>query len=331
MIPAIICLHLQLCVLQFSSSVTMSNCVPNRVFEYKFPIYAKFIIGGLSGIMTVLILHPLDFMKIRMQLDGIESRKKQFTSTLDGARKIYANEGLLSFYNGLSAAIMRQALAASTRFGVYTTFFKLLSKDDEPPPFKIKVCLGMLAGMCGGLVGTPVDVCLIRLATDGAKPPQERFYYKHVFDGLYKVATHCGILGMWRGVLPTVLRGIMFNGTALSTYSQTKYMFLKNNLFEDNIYLHFTASTIAGIITATVVLPVDLMKTRIQQTREKLNILTVLTTTFKKEGFFAYWKGYSPYVYKVVPYNILTLIFLEKLTYFYNVYVLGNEKAKGNL
>lgn len=266
-----------------------------------------------------------------MQVDGLGSRSKQYATALDGIRKIYLTEGLFSFYNGLTATIARQGMAASARLGVYTTFFKIFSNDDKPPSFAAKVGMGMLAGVCGGLVGTPADVCLIRMVTDGAKPPQNRFYYKHIFHAIYRICRDEGIRQLWKGGVPTILRGIVFNGTALSSYSQSKQIFLDANIFEDNSYLHFTASIISGLITSAVVLPVDLLKTRIQQSYTKTNIVDVFLTILKREGLFAYWKGFTPYVCRIIPYNTVTLVLLEQLTYYYNIYILRNKRPRRNL
>ncbi|KAI4470909.1 mitochondrial dicarboxylate carrier-related [Holotrichia oblita] len=256
--------------------------------EKPFSAYAKFFVAGLSGITTATILHPLDFMKIRMQIDGLSTTNKQYTSSLDGVKKIFRNEGIFAFYNGLTASICRQGLATSTRIGIYTTFFTKFSHDDKPPTFLVKVVLGMVAGTFGGMVGTPVDLCLIRMVTDGAKPPSKRFYYRNAIQCVYKIAREHGVASLWKGGFPTIMRGIVFNTVSLSTYSQSKQIFLSLNLFEDNAKLHFTASFISGFLTALSALPVDLIKTRVQQTQKKMSLIQVFIDIFRHEGIFAY-------------------------------------------
>ncbi|GJQ79487.1 hypothetical protein Trydic_g16340 [Trypoxylus dichotomus] len=266
-----------------------------------------------------------------MQIDGLEVKSKKYASSLQAAKKIASKEGKLAFYDGLTASIGRQALTTSTRLGVYTTSFKVFSNEDKPPSFPTKIGIGMLAGICGGIVGTPLDLCLIRMVTDGAKPPDKKFHYKNVIHCVYKIAKTHGVTMLWKGGCPTIVRGIIFNAISLSTYSQSKQILLNAGLFKDTAALHFTASFISGLITSVSVLPVDLLKTRMQQTAKKRGVIQTFLDIFRNEGTLAYWKGFTPYLCRIVPYNTLTLVLLEQFTYYYNVLLLGNENPKRNL
>lgn len=70
---------------------------------------------------ATVFVQPLDLMKNRMQLSG------QKTTTLAVATSILKNEGILAFYNGLSAGLLRQATYTTVRLGVYTWLFEAAS------------------------------------------------------------------------------------------------------------------------------------------------------------------------------------------------------------
>lgn len=57
--------------------------------------------------------------------------------------------------------------------------------------------------------------------------------------------------------------------------------------------------------------------------------LDVLGKVIKNEGFFALWKGFTPYYMRLGPHTVLTFIFLEQMNSFYKRYVLGLKDAKG--
>ena len=59
--------------------------------------------------------------------------------------------------------------------------------------------------------------------------------YKNVFDALFRVIREEGVLTLWRGCLPTIVRAIFVNAAQLATYSQAKQFLLSTSHFQDNI------------------------------------------------------------------------------------------------
>ena len=61
-----------------------------------------FINGGVGGVLTVLIGHPLDTMKVRLQTQPLPAKgqKPMYNGMMDCAVKIMANEGPFGFYKG---------------------------------------------------------------------------------------------------------------------------------------------------------------------------------------------------------------------------------------
>ena len=116
----------------------------------------------------------------------------------------------------------------------------------------------------GALVGTPAEVSLIRMTSDGRLPAAERRGYKNVFDALIRISREEGLLTLWRGCVPTIGRAMVVNAAQLASYSQAKQVLLGSGYFKDNIGCHFAASMISGLITTAASLPVDIAKTRIQ-------------------------------------------------------------------
>ena len=57
--------------------------------------------------------------------------------------------------------------------------------------------------------------------------------------------------------------------------------------------------------------------------------LDVFSQIIKKEGFFALWKGITPYYFRLGPHTILVFMFLEKFNSMYRIHVLGDTSGKG--
>lgn len=76
---------------------------------------------------------------------------------------------------------------------------------------------------------------------------------------------------MWflkKGATPTVLRAMVVNGAQLSSYSQAKESLIGTGYFNEGIFLHFCASMISGLVTTIASMPVDIVKTRIQNMKK---------------------------------------------------------------
>ena len=74
------------------------------------------------------------------------------------------------------------------------------------------------SGFVGSLVGNPADLCLVRFQSDSTLPLNERRNYKNVLDALSRIVREEGLITLWRGSAPTVLRAIAMNLGKISLY-----------------------------------------------------------------------------------------------------------------
>jgi len=277
-------------------------------------------------------VQPLDLVKNRMQV----AKSKEHPTSLHLIRHIVKSEGAAALYSGLSAGLLRQATYTTTRLGIYTWLFEKASgPDGKAPNFLTKAGLGMAAGVCGAFVGTPADVSLIRMTSDGRLPKEQQRNYKSVFDALGRIVKEEGLTTLWRGAIPTMGRAMVVNAAQLASYSQAKQGLIETGYFRDGIFLHFVASMISGLVTTAASMPVDIAKTRIQNMAIKDGVpeysgaADVLKKVIKNEGIAALWKGFTPYYMRLGPHTVITFIFLEQMNAQYKKQVLGVTDGKG--
>ncbi|KAJ8979237.1 hypothetical protein NQ317_009417 [Molorchus minor] len=68
-----------------------------------------FICGGFGGICTVLVGHPLDTIKVRLQtmaIPKVAGEAPLYTGTLDCFKKTIKNEGVKGLYKGMGAPLL---------------------------------------------------------------------------------------------------------------------------------------------------------------------------------------------------------------------------------
>lgn len=262
---------------------------------------------------------------------------KERVTSLQVIKAVIKNEGVSGMYVGLSAGLFRQASYTTVRMGVYASLFDMYAVDGKNPSFFAKAGMGMAAGAVGAFIGTPAEVSLIRMTSDGRLPLAERRNYKHVFDALIRITREEGVLTLWRGCVPTIGRAMVVNAAQLASYSQAKQALLSTAYFSDNIMCHFVASMISGLVTTAASMPVDIAKTRIQNMKivngipEYKGAFDVLGKVIRREGFFALWKGFTPYYARLGPHTVLTFVFLEQMNKSYKIHVLGQTSGGGGM
>ena len=170
----------------------------------KIPNSIKFLFGGSAGMLATCVVQPLDLVKNRMQVSKSAGGAKPSTAAVISG--IIKNEGVTTLYNGLSAGLLRQASYTTTRLGIYTWLFETFSTEGKPPGFFMKAALGMTAGGIGAFVGTPAEVALIRMTSDGSLPVDQRRNYSSVFNALARIYKEEGVATLWKGATPTIAR-----------------------------------------------------------------------------------------------------------------------------
>lgn len=300
------------------------------------PNHMKFVLGGCAGMAATVCVQPLDLVKTRMQMSGVGSGKSAYRNTFHALSSIISNEGFFAIYSGLSAGLLRQATYSTCRLGIYTSLFDYFSaRQGKNPNFVTKLGCAMTSGVLGSFVGTPSEVCLIRMTSDGRLPVAERRNYTNVFNALIRIYREEGLTALWRGAIPTMGRAAVVNGAQLASYSQTKQQILESGFLADGIFVHFLASMFSGFVTSVFSLPVDIIKTRIQNMKyidgkpEYSSMSDVFFQVVRKESVFSLWKGFTPYFFRLGPHTVLTFIFLEQLNRGYRIYVLGDTGDAG--
>ena len=275
------------------------------------PILSNFVIGGAAGICASSVIHPLDLIKVRMQMSGIKGIQKEYKSAIHAFIYISRTEGPFALYNGLSAAIFRQSSYTAVRLGVFTNLKEYFKGANGDLSLFKNVAIALFSGGCGALVGNPAEVALVRMTNDGRLPKKEQRGYKNVFNALHRIVSEEGVLTLWRGCQPNIIRAITLNAVLPTTYTQMKQLFLSKNYFSDDIKCYVVASSISGFISTVVALPADIIKTRCQTVTLKQSYKQMIINIITQEGFLALWKGFTPCYLRLVPQSILFFIFLE--------------------
>ncbi|ONK66624.1 uncharacterized protein A4U43_C06F10290 [Asparagus officinalis] len=225
---------------------------------------------------------------------------------------------------GLSAGLLRQATYTTSRLGT----FKILTKkaveanDGKPLPLLQKAIIGLTAGAIGACFGSPSDLALIRMQADNTLPPAQRRNYKNAFHALSKIVTDEGVLSLWKGAGPTVVRAMSLNMGMLASYEQCIEVF-RDQLGCGEVTTVIGSSTISGFCAAACSLPFDYIKTQIQKMQPDTTgkypytgSLDCALKTLKTSGPLIFYTGFPVYCVRIAPHVMMVWIFLNQIEKF---------------
>lgn len=168
-----------------------------------------FVAGTIAGVLQVIVGQPFDIIKVRIQAQS--PINPIYKNPLDCAKKIYANEGLYTFYRGTLSPLVGIGACVSIQFGVNEACKRILKKYkkeyNKPNPnhlslFQLASC-GAIAGLVNAVVSIPVEHIRIKMQVEGTKLIKK---YNGSYDCLKKIYKEHGIHGIYKGGAPTLPR-----------------------------------------------------------------------------------------------------------------------------
>lgn len=76
------------------------------------------------------------------------------------------------------------------------------------------------------------------------------YNYSNPISAVADIVRSDGVAGLWKGVIPYVVRGALLTGTQLGVYDQSKQMVKTYLNLEDGVTAHVTAAMVAGVCTS---------------------------------------------------------------------------------
>lgn len=279
-----------------------------------------YMLGGSAGMLATCVIQPIDMIKVQKQL-----YEGAVPSTTKIVKDLLAKEGVKGFYRGLSAGLFRQATYTTARMGLFNEFKNRLAATQKPgeaaPVWHAFIC-GFTAGALGAVAGNPADLTLIRMQADANLPLDQRRNYKNVFDALIRITREEGVMGLFAGVAPTVVRAAVLNTGMFASQDIAKNTFssLTGAPKTDLYKVQAPAALTAGFFAAACSLPLDMIKTRMQKMKPDAqgNVpysgnVDCAMKILKNEGPGGFYKGFGTFLIRIGPHVALTLIMVDML------------------
>lgn len=306
------------------------------------------VAGGTAGLFEALCCHPLDTIKVRMQIYSRAREQGQRARGFIGtARDISTQEGFLALYKGLGAVVIGIIPKMAIRFTSYE-FFRTLLADRQTGV--VSTGNTFVAGVGAGIteavmVVNPMEVVKIRLqaqhvryvplkaqlagsvtsssatfssATTATENVAATPKYRNAIQAAYVIVKEEGPRALYRGVSLTAARQATNQGANFTVYSTLKSRLQE---YHQTDMLPSWETSLIGLISGALGpfsnAPLDTIKTRLQKDKSTSKdsgwsrILAIGRQLIREEGFRALYKGITPRVMRVAPGQAVTFTVYE--------------------
>ncbi|XP_064484642.1 mitochondrial basic amino acids transporter-like [Ornithodoros turicata] len=259
-----------------------------------------FVAGCLGGCAGVIVGHPFDTIKVRLQIQDGSSPK--YKGSFDCFRAILKTESVRGLYRGLTSPMAGVAFINAVVFGVYGNVQRQLGTPDS---VAVHFASGIAAGTVQSLIGSPIELAKTRLQVQGLASKSS--IYSGPVDCLRQIHRAEGIRGVFRGLGSTVLRDAPAFGVYFASYE-----FLVRKTSEkggpvSNLEL-MMAGGLAGVFSWIVSYPCDVVKSRLQVDgmegpRRYNSFLDCAVKSYKNEGVTSFTRGLNSTLLRAFPTN----------------------------
>jgi len=260
-----------------------------------------FCAGGAAGCASVVVGHPLDTIKVRMQT----------TNT--------AGPFNLALFRGMIAPLSAATFINATVFGsyglasrLYDDYFvetspRTIIDNDATTTSHDSVAKAVLCGSFAGAVQCtlicPMELVKCRLQLQAGTTPTQLISLL--------VRDH-GPLGLYRGWWATIWREVPAFGLYFASYDYFKDCiqgwFEQSNNGEEATHAQILTSSAlaggtAGALTWAIVYPVDVIKTHIQTSNKTMGLISTTRQLVQQHGVRYLFRGLSIALVRAFPVN----------------------------
>jgi len=253
--------------------------------------------GSLAGTAEALITWPTENVKTRMQFHG---QNLTFSQTV---KNVYRNEGLASFYRGISPVLIFNIPKVALRFYSFEVMNKHLSNYN-------KNLNTILSGLFAGFV----ESTLVTVPSETIKTK----FIKNPKLGVFDIIKLEGARGLYQGYFPTLYRQSLNQASRFLFFQHYKEHISKKEKFT-NIH-SFIGGVGAGLFSVLVSTPFDVIKTQAQEGSRK-GMIELGKEIYKEHGILGYWRGSLARVLRVGPGQGMMFLSYEWGSKFYDNYM----------
>lgn len=244
----------------------------------------RLLAGGLSGSISIFVFNWTEVIKTRMQTHSFHCNDNISNPSI---HKYYNfNDNSIKHTTTICGKSRQIAFKSYPSSSYLTTLYVSIRK--------------ILPPSATGAVSVNVDLAQsLTTATNISTPVTSATTTSKATINMTMIARQVyisrGFKGFWAGVQPNIMRTFLVNASELGTYDECKTRLIQKIGTDHTLMIHISASGIAGVASAIVSTPADVVKTRLMDSHNKYTgVYEAVAKIYKQEGLDTFYKGFLP-------------------------------------
>ena len=292
------------------------------------PIVKDIIAGGVCGVTTAIISHPLETLFIERRYNSSESNQNLIRTI----RSIYQKQGLIDgfYHSNLSLPLISPAFVMAAQYFLYGQISRYLHNREDDSERTIKECFlaGALTGLGTSFIETPIGL------VNGQIEGHLYRRHTHVFD--FRIRDCCkyiyennrGLFGFYKGFFANLICAI-----PTSMFYFGGYEYVKDHLYaartrlfgrkyrDKNLRFNILISgAIGGLGAWSICYPLDRIRSEFQsddlrQVRRKyVSYIDCVKQMYQHQNSIRpFYRGFLQCIMRAVPVNAACFLAYEEV------------------
>jgi len=235
----------------------------------KLGFFENFMLSGVAAAVSKTAAAPIERVKLLVQNQDEMIRQgrleKPYSGVLDCVARTFKSEGVLPFWRGNLANVLRYFPTQALNFAFKDTI-KSVFKTAKDAPQYVKFGTNILSGGCAGSLSLmfvySLDYARTRLANDAKVKGKER-QFNGLIDVYSKTLKSDGIQGLYRGFSISCVGIFIYRGMYFGLYDSLKPILLGENA---SVLLSFLLGWGVTITAGLMSYPIDTIRRRMMMT-----------------------------------------------------------------
>lgn len=264
----------------------------------KLGFFENFMLSGVAAAVSKTAAAPIERVKllVQNQAEMIKQGRldKPYTGVVDCTMRTFKNEGIIPFWRGNLANVLRYFPTQALNFAFKDTIKALFKTAKDAPQYEKfgkNILSGGVAGSLSLMFVYSLDYCRTRLANDAKAKGKER-EFNGMVDVYVKTIKSDGFVGLYRGFVISCVGIFIYRGMYFGLYDSLKPILLGE---DGSVLLSFLLGWGVTITAGLMSYPIDTIRRRMMMTSGQAvkykGSIDCFVQVMKNEGFMSMMKG----------------------------------------
>ncbi|CAM6065742.1 unnamed protein product [Sphagnum tenellum] len=171
-------------------------------------VVGRLTAGACAGMTSTLVTYPLDVLRLRLAVDPATK------SMFQVAAMMFREEGVAAFWRGLGPSLLGIAPYIALNFCVFDLIKKSLPEDLKKRP-EASFATALVSASFATAMCYPLDTVRRQMQMRGTP-------FNSVLDAIPGIIARDGLLGLYRGFVPNILKSLPNSSIRLTTFDAAK-------------------------------------------------------------------------------------------------------------